>query len=87
MPTEPLLNLITRAEALLGRLEAVLPHPLTAPDWAASIAFRYRKRGGSGWLEPVRHVASIRLHSPTSGHGPKAPTLFTLRSKSDCRRL
>jgi predicted AAA+ superfamily ATPase len=60
-PDDPLLQLITRAEALLGRLEAVLPHPLTAPDWAASIAFRYRKRGGSGLIEPVRHVAGIRL--------------------------
>ncbi len=62
-PTDPLLHLITRAEALLARLEAVLPHPLTAPDWAAAIAFRYRKRGGSGWIEPVRHVAPIRLAS------------------------
>ena len=62
-PTDPLLHLITRAEALLDRLEAVLPHPLTDPDWAASIAFRYRKRGGSGVIEPVRHVAPIRLGS------------------------
>jgi predicted AAA+ superfamily ATPase len=54
-------SLITRAEALMARLEAVLPHPLAAPDWAASVAFRYRKRGGSGWLDPVRHVATIRL--------------------------
>ncbi|MEY8878456.1 MAG: ATP-binding protein, partial [Leptothrix sp. (in: b-proteobacteria)] len=54
-------QLINRAEALLGRLEAVLPHPLTAPDWGASIAYRYRKRGGSGVLEPVRHVGAIRL--------------------------
>ena len=63
MPTspDPLLHLIARAEALLLRLETVLPHPLTAPDWAAAIAFRYRKRGGSGLIEPVRHVASIRL--------------------------
>ena len=62
-PDNPLLQLIARAEALLGRLEAVLPHPLTDPDWAASIAFRYRKRGGSGVIEPVRHVAPIRLAS------------------------
>jgi predicted AAA+ superfamily ATPase len=61
--TEPLLHLISRAEALLSRLEAVLPHPLTTPDWAASIAFRYRKRGGSGVIEPIRHVAPIRLDS------------------------
>jgi len=60
-PSDPLMHLITRAEALLGRLEAVLPHPLTAPDWTAAIAFRYRKRGGSGVIEPVRHVAPIRL--------------------------
>ncbi|KNZ33676.1 MAG: ATPase AAA [Methylibium sp. NZG] len=58
---DPLLHLIARAEALLARLEAVLPHPLTAPDWTASIAYRYRKRGGSGVIEPVRHVAGIRL--------------------------
>lgn len=59
---DPLLHLIRRAETVLSRLEAVLPHPLTAPDWNASIAFRYRRRsaGGSA-LEPVRHVASIRL--------------------------
>ena len=56
-------QLIARAEALLGRLEAVLPQPLAAPDWQASIAFRYRKRAGAGRLEPVRHVAPIRLHS------------------------
>jgi uncharacterized protein len=56
-------ELIARAEALLGRLEAVLPQPLAAPDWAASIAFRYRRRAGAGRLEPVRHVAPIRLHS------------------------
>ncbi|MDH5538605.1 MAG: ATP-binding protein [Rhizobacter sp.] len=62
-PTEPLLRLINRAEALLGRIEAVLPHPLSPPDWSAAIAFRYRKRGGSGFIEPVRHVAPIRLAS------------------------
>jgi len=60
----PLLALIARAEALVARLEGVLPHPLTAPDWNASTAFRYRTRGGTGGrLEPVRHVAAIRLGS------------------------
>ncbi|MCC7150489.1 MAG: ATP-binding protein [Rubrivivax sp.] len=54
-------NLIARADALLARLEAVLPHPLGAPDWSASVAFRYRKRGSAGLLQPVRHVAAIRL--------------------------
>ncbi|MBZ8140363.1 AAA family ATPase [Rubrivivax gelatinosus] len=53
--------LLARAESLLARLEAVLPHPPTAPDWGASVAFRYRRRGQGGVLEPVRHVATIRL--------------------------
>jgi len=61
LDVDALARLIGRAEALLGRLESVLPHALTAPDWNASIAFRYRKRAGSGVIEPVRHVASIRL--------------------------
>ncbi|HET6599715.1 MAG TPA: ATP-binding protein, partial [Burkholderiaceae bacterium] len=59
--TESLLHLISRAESLLARLEAVLPHAPRPPDWGASIAFRYRRRGTSGMLEPVRHVAPIRL--------------------------
>jgi uncharacterized protein len=54
-------SLIARAEALLARVEAVLPHPATPPDWEASIAMRYRRRGSVGILEPVKHVASIRL--------------------------
>ncbi len=57
----PIEALISRAERLLARLEAVLPHAPAAPDWTASVAFRYRKRGGSGLLQPVRHVATIRL--------------------------
>jgi uncharacterized protein len=60
LPPE-LLHLITRAEALMTRLEAVLPRPLTEPDWTASIAFRYRRRNGAGVIEPVRHPATIRL--------------------------
>ena len=64
MSTPPSLqHLVERAEALLARLEAIVPHLLMAPDWSASTAFRYRKRGGSGAIEPVRHVATIRLAS------------------------
>ncbi len=54
-------SLLLRAEAVLARLETLLPHPAMAPDWQASIAFRYRRRGASGVLEPVRHVAQISL--------------------------
>ena len=55
-------RLIERAEQLIARIESVLPQPLGAPDWSASIAWRYRKRSsGHGTLEPVRHVAAMRL--------------------------
>ena len=54
--------LIDRAAALLIRIEAVLPQPLTAPDWTSAVAWRYRKRSsGHGSLEAVRVVAAIRL--------------------------
>jgi uncharacterized protein len=56
-------SLLAHAEALLVRLESVLPQPLSAPDWTSAIAFRYRKRGATGRIEPVRHVAPIRLSS------------------------
>jgi len=59
---EKLNHLLVRAEQLINRIEAVLPQPLTAPNWDAGIAFRYRKRSsGHGTLEPVRHLAAIRL--------------------------
>jgi len=61
MTSQAVESLLARAESLLTRLEAVLPQPLTDPDWSASIAFRYRKRAGAGMLEPVRHVAGIKL--------------------------
>ena len=56
-------HLLVRAESLLARLEVILPHAATAPDWSASVAWRYRRRGSAGVLEPVRHVATIRLSS------------------------
>jgi predicted AAA+ superfamily ATPase len=55
-------RMLHRAEVLMARIEAVLPQPLHAPDWQASVAFRYRKRSsGHGVLEPVRHVGSMSL--------------------------
>lgn len=55
-------RLLLRAEALIDRIESVLPQALTAPDWSASVAYRYRKRSsGHGALEPVRHIGNMRL--------------------------
>ena len=56
-----LTRLVDRAEALLARAETLLPHPLQAPDWSASAAFRYRRRQGSVLLEPVRQIGRIVL--------------------------
>lgn len=59
---EHLERMLLRAETLMARIESVLPQALHAPDWKASIAFRYRKRSnGHGVLEPVKHVASLSL--------------------------
>jgi predicted AAA+ superfamily ATPase len=66
---EDIQHLLRQAGSLLTRLDALLPgpggQPVRPPDWAASSAFRYRRRGaslfGGGFLEPVRHVATIRL--------------------------
>jgi predicted AAA+ superfamily ATPase len=55
---------LTRAEALLGRLESILPPAFVAPDWNAGIAFRWRKSSGQhsrGYLQPVAHLAPIAL--------------------------
>ena len=66
-------RLVQRAEALMARIESVLPQPLQAPaDWSASIAYRYRKRSsGHGTLEPVRHVASLGLNELKEIDGQK----------------
>ena len=68
-PTAPTLaTLLRRADHLLARLESLLPAPVGATDWQASIAFRYRKRAqgafgaaAHGVIEPVRHVAPVAL--------------------------
>jgi predicted AAA+ superfamily ATPase len=55
-------HLLLRAEQLISRIESALPQALSPPDWAASVAYRYRKRSsGHGVLEPVRHVGVMRL--------------------------
>jgi predicted AAA+ superfamily ATPase len=55
---------LKRAEALLARLEMILPAASQEPDWTAAVAFRWRKHGNkdhSGYLQPVKHAASITL--------------------------
>ncbi len=55
---------LARAEALLGRLETLLPAALPVPDWTNNTAFRWRRprsKEGHGFLQPVAHASTIRL--------------------------
>lgn len=60
---ELLRQLLQRADALLLHLQHVQSvGSLLQPDWAASVAFRYRRsRTGAAQLVPVAHVAPIAL--------------------------
>ncbi len=51
---------LQRAEAVLARVEKLLPGPAIEADWNASTAFRWRvPRDGRGYLQPVRNPARI----------------------------
>jgi predicted AAA+ superfamily ATPase len=54
-------KILKRVEQVLDRFEATLPRELSAPDWKSSTAFRWRKRGTFGFLQPVAHPHKIRL--------------------------
>jgi predicted AAA+ superfamily ATPase len=53
-------RLLAKVEALVDRLEGVLPPAAPAPDWK-SRAFRWRRVNGRGVLEAVRHTHAIRF--------------------------
>lgn len=54
-----------KLDQLLSHFEAFFPKPLTEEVWQTSIAFRWRRResmlGNIGFLQPVKHVASINF--------------------------
>lgn len=52
---------LARAESLLERLEGLLPPSHPEPEWHAATAWRWRKKGGRGYLQPVMNASSIRL--------------------------
>ncbi|MCC7040768.1 MAG: ATP-binding protein [Burkholderiales bacterium] len=56
-----LAHLVARAEAVLTRVEALLPPPVPDPDWRKITAARWRKRGGRGYLQGVAHPHTIRV--------------------------
>jgi len=57
--TDSLDRFLGRVDALVDRLERILPAGTQPVDWSAGTAFRWRKRGGRGFLDPVRHPHAI----------------------------
>jgi predicted AAA+ superfamily ATPase len=58
----PLDQFLIRAEALLLRVESILPQSPREPDWKLGHAFRWRKRqGAASYLQAVAHVSDIGL--------------------------
>jgi predicted AAA+ superfamily ATPase len=52
-------QLYSQAETLLSRVEGLLPANQPEPDWNAAVAFRWRKNGTRGFIQPVTHTHHI----------------------------
>ena len=50
-----------RGDKLLDHLEKLLPSAQPEPDWQAAIAFRWRRQGNSGFIQPVTQPHRITL--------------------------
>jgi len=72
-------RLLTRAEHVLGRLEAALPPAPPLPDWHAVVAFRWRKNGTRGWLQGVSKPHPIRLSDIETVDNQKARIVANTR--------
>jgi len=59
--TPDLAAFLARVEHTLDRLDAWLPAPPAAPDWASAIAFRWLRRGAQARLEAIPHPHLIRV--------------------------
>lgn len=58
----PLEQFLARAEAMLSRLENILPSTSEAVNWdIPSVAWRWRRRNGRGILQPITHSTRIAL--------------------------
>lgn len=53
-------HLLSRAEDLINRLEAIIPTLPSAPDWSA-LAWRWQANKGHGYLEAIPHPHAIQL--------------------------
>src|SRR5262245_39494096 len=58
---DELARFLQRAEALLDRVERLLPLDVRAPDFAVQRAFRWRRRNARGYFQGIAHPHGIRL--------------------------
>ncbi len=61
---------LSRAEALLNRVETLLPPALPETDWSA-LAYRWRTRQGRGWLQAVPHPHRLSVDDLRDVDGQK----------------
>ena len=54
-------SLYNRAETLLSRVEGLLSLEQPDTDWDTAVAFRWRKHGSTGFIQPVAHPHRISL--------------------------
>ena len=54
-------KLITRAEALLEKIERIVPTVPAEPNWKTAVAFRWRKKNNVGYLQVVTNPHKITL--------------------------
>jgi uncharacterized protein len=52
---------LKRAEALLSRLEGLIPPAVAAPAWESAVAFRWRGLGQAPRIRPVHRLSPVRL--------------------------
>jgi predicted AAA+ superfamily ATPase len=50
-----------KLERILDRVEQIVPQKPEPPDWKKAIAYRWRRRANSGFLQPVSSPHKIRL--------------------------
>ena len=57
----PLSSFLQRADAVLQRLEPLLPAERVTLDWQAVIAARWQREGRAGYLQPLRVSLDLSL--------------------------
>jgi predicted AAA+ superfamily ATPase len=60
-PGDPWKGLVERLDALVARIERLVPEGAGEPDWRAGAAFRWRRHARGGALHGVRHPHAIRF--------------------------